>query len=152
MSVQSMMTRYKDNIHGYIWNTFGSNGWKWYIKEGSNKEDLSTYKLDILGEYTTTVTANICDDEDELCCNGHYGVSWLDADYEYSNRNLSYEELEDILYALESAEDNLLSIGIPFSPRYKFHGSNRANKKRRNDSLRRRLNLDYLEKKAGWGD
>jgi hypothetical protein len=34
---------------------------------------------------------------------------------------------------------------MPFSPYYKFHGRNRANKKRRNDALRRKYNLDELE-------
>ena len=52
-----------------------------------------------------------------------------------------------MLRAIELAEDNLLAIGMPFTPDYQFHGRNKANKKRRNDKLRRLYNLEEKERK-----
>ena len=49
------------------------------------------------------------------------------------------------MYALEQAEDNLLTLEIPFDEHYEFHGKNKANKKRRNDAIRRRLDMETKE-------
>ena len=57
------------------------------------------------------------------------------------------QSIHAMLRAIELAEDNLLAIGMPFTPDYQFHGRNKANKKRRNDKLRRLYNLEEKERK-----
>lgn len=49
-----------------------------------------------------------------------------------------------MLQACEFAEDNLLTIGIPFNNHYYFHGSNAEDKKCRNTALRKEYGLDNI--------
>ena len=72
---------------------------------------------------------------------------WLEFDYENNHHLVTESDIKDMLYGFELAEDNLLRCGVPFTPDYKFHGRNRANMKRKNDALRRKLRLDELEEK-----
>lgn len=129
------------------------NGWIWLSYEKdylSTTDDLSQYKAEFLGRaYSSTVVALVAEHTDHLQLNGHYGVMWLEAIYE-NERNgcLSYEDMVDMQSAIIHAEENLLRIGMPFVPDYDFHGSNVANKKRRNDKNRRMYNMDEVEKKA----
>lgn len=128
------------------------NGWKWLCYEKdyiSTTDDYTQYAADFLGHmYSSTVVAIVATNPDHLDLNGHYGVIWLEAVYE-NERNgcLSYEDMEDMQSAIIIAEENLLRIGMPFCPDYKFHGKNVANKKRRNDKLRRLYNMAELEEK-----
>ena len=62
------------------------------------------------------------------------------------NLVIKAKRLYDMLAALEMAEDDLLLIGMPFCAKYQFHGKNAANKKRRNDALRRKYRCDEIEK------
>lgn len=48
----------------------------------------------------------------------------------------------DMLIAVEHAEDNLLTIGIPFLTGYTFHGQ--ANNMSKNNALRKKYSLDIL--------
>jgi hypothetical protein len=50
-----------------------------------------------------------------------------------------------MIQAIINAEENLLTIGMPFTKDYQFHGKNVANKIRRNNRLRRMYNLDEKE-------
>lgn len=128
------------------------NGWEWHsyntdwLIKMDDCEDYFQYTLDVLGHsYVTTVRAVVAAHTKHLDINGHLGVLWLDAaKYECEP---PYEEhaLTDMLTAIEYAENNLLKIGMPFTPDYKFHG-NAANKRRKNEKLRKMYNLEELEK------
>lgn len=129
------------------------NGWEWHqyntdwLIKMDDTEDYHQYTLTVLGHsYHTIVRAVVAAHSKHLRCDGHYGVLWLDA-AKYEN-NPPYEEnaLTDMLTAIEYAEDNLLKIGMPFIPDYRWHG-NAYNKRRRNEKLRRLYNLDELEKR-----
>ena len=126
------------------------NGWEWLSYESeylSTTDTLYQYKAEFLGrEYSSTVVALVSDHPDHLELDGHYGVMWLEAIYECDRDGcLSYHDMKDMQQAIIYAEDNLLKIGMPFTPDYRFHGKNAANKKRRNDKLRRLYNLDEIE-------
>lgn len=132
----------------------GANGWKWHtfqddeIIKMDNTDDYFVYTMDFLGEYHTTVRVVVSEFSKHLVVDGHYGVLWIDAAKYECSPPYSERDLNDMIYAIEMAEENLLKIGMPFTPDYKFHG-NKANRKRRNDKLRKLYNLDELEKK-GW--
>ena len=126
------------------------NGWEWLSYESeylSTTDTLYQYKAEFLGrEYSSTVVALVAAHPDHLNLDGHYGVMWLEAIYECDRDGcLSYHDMEDMQRAIIYAEDNLLKIGMPFTPDYRFHGKNAANKKRRNDKLRRLYNLAEIE-------
>lgn len=132
-------------FHNYAWRTFADNGWEWDQKKSFEAEDYDVYKMTFLMTYKVTIYTCISMSSNHLCLDGHYGVLWLESEYEY-DRSHSIGELTEMRDAIEAAENNLLLIGIPFTPDYKFLGKNKANKKRRNDALRRKLNLDEQEK------
>jgi len=128
------------------------NGWKWRhyqddpIIQMDDTDDYDTYTIEILGTtYHTVVRAVVAAHSKHLVVDGHYGVLWLDAAQYECSPPYSENDLEDMMCAIELAEENLLKIGMPFTPDYKFHG-NKANRRRRNDKLRRLYNLDELEK------
>ena len=126
------------------------NGWEWLSYESeylSTTDTLYQYKAEFLGrEYSSTVVALVAAHPDHLNLDGHYGVMWLEAIYECDRDGcLSYHDMKDMQQAIIYAEDNLLKIGMPFTPDYRFHGKNAANKKRRNDKLRRLYNLAEIE-------
>lgn len=146
-------------IHNYFWRVFHSNGWSVKFAEDfssqNREEHESLYEITLLEEYQCTVTAHVITDSYQLSINGEYGVMWLNVRYEYDEEEgRSWNELEEMQMAIIDAEDNLLAIGIPFEEKYEFHGKNRANKKRRNDALIRKLDLkakadhDWEEYKA----
>ena len=126
------------------------NGWVWLAYETeylSKTNDLDQYKTEILGmDYSSTIIAIVSEHPDHLKFDGHYGVLWLEAIYECERDGcLSYHDMRDMQIAITFAEDNLLKIGMPFTPTYRFHGKNVANKKRRNEKLRRLYNLSEKE-------
>jgi len=130
------------------------NGWEWLAYEKdflSTTDDLSQYKTEILGDsYSSTVVALVSDIPDHLELDGHYGVMWLEAIYENERKGcLSYDDMKDMQSAIVYAEENLLRIGMPFTPDYRFHGKNVANKKRRNEKLRRLYRLAEKEEEDG---
>ena len=129
------------------------NGWNWLRFDNeqlSITDDLYQYKADFLGAmYSSTVVALVSAHPDHLELDGHYGVMWLEAIYECErNGCLSYEDMKDMQQAIIYAEENLLKIGMPFTPDYRFHGKNVANKKRRNEKLRKLYHLAKKEEKA----
>ncbi len=128
----------------------GENGWVWQCYSDdpyhADTEDYECYTISILGEYHTTVRACVAQAPDHLAVNGHYGVLWLEAaDYECSGP-YSEDDLQDMIYALHKAEDNLLTIGMPFCPDYTFYKDN-GNRKKKNEKLRRKYNLEEEERK-----
>jgi len=48
---------------------------------------------------------------------------------------------QEIMYAIDHAESNLLKCGIPFTHDYRFSGRNAANKAKRNEAIRKKLGL-----------
>ena len=131
------------------------NGWTWHsyetdpiIKMAASGDDYFVYTNTFLGLYETKIMAAVSEHSGHLCVDGHYGVLWL-ATVEYEcNPPHSKNDLEDMMAAIGFAEDHLLKIGMPFTPDYQFSGRNAANKKRRNDKLRKIYNLDEMEEKA----
>ncbi len=131
-------------IHNYFWRVFHSNGWTHQFpsnfEEDKEQEDL--YIMEILEEYKCTITVHVVTDARSLKLNGEYGVMWIDVEYEYHDEEgYDWCELKEMQDAIIDAEDNLVKIGIPFDSDYEFHGRNRANMKRKNDALVRKLNL-----------
>lgn len=106
--------------------------------------DYYVYKAHFCVTYTTTISAIVSENSNHLDHHGCYGVMWIEAEYE-CDHPYSSEDLKDMLDAIDLAEKNLLLIGMPFSPDYKFQ-SNQANRIRRNKKLRKMYNLDELEK------
>ena len=135
------------SFSSYILHNLCGNGWKWE-KDPRNNE-YQTYTLTFLAiSYDVTCYAAVSEFPQNLELDGHYGVQWLEFDYEYSHNHKAGEsDINDMLYGFELAESNLLRCGVPFTPDYKFHGKNRANMKRKNDAIRRKLNLAELEEK-----
>ena len=131
------------------------NGWEWHhyntdwLIQMDDCEDYDQYTLTVLGfMYHSTVRAVVSEHPKHLCIDGYYGILWLDV-AKYENKPPYTETaLKDMITAIEYAEDNLLKIGMPFTPDYKFHGRDKANKKRRNDKLRKLYNLEELERKG----
>lgn len=126
------------------------NGWEWLCYEKdmlSTSTEYTQYKAVFLGNaYSSTVVAIISNIPDHLSLDGHYGVLWLEAIYENDREGcLSFDDMKDMQQAIIYAEENLLKIGMPFVPDYEFHGRNAANKKRRNDKLRRIYDMERLE-------
>lgn len=142
----SKIVKKDDSAHSYMWRVFHDNGWQW-VQEDSD-EEYTTFMLTILVTYDVKIYARVSMHKNHLHLDGHYGVLWLDAEYEYHDRPLSYTELDEMIYAIQKAEENLVMIGIPFTADYKFHAdTNRANERltAKNKTLRNRLNLEQQE-------
>lgn len=136
------------NFSIYVLHHLCGNGWK--TENDPDEKDLDTYTLTFLSlEYDVTCYARVSKHKKQLSLAGHYGVMWLEFEKEYKDQHNSENDLKDMLYGFELAEDNLLRCGVPFTPDYKFHGKNRANMKRKNDAIRRKLRLAELEEKDG---
>lgn len=143
----------KHKPHFDVLNILTRNGWQWLCYEKdmlSTTTEYTQYKADFLGHsYSSTVVAIISNLPEHLNLDGHYGVLWLEAVYECERDGcLSWGDITDMQQAIIYAEENLLRIGMPFTPDYNFHGRNAANMKRRNRKLRRLYNMDEVEKKA----
>ena len=133
------------NFHDYAWRVLHNNGWQWLEDDQS---DYTTFMLTILVTYKVNIYARVSMHNKHLQLDGHYGVLWLDAEYEYNDRPLSYTELDEMLYAIEQAEDNLIRIGMPFTEDYKFHSNDGRVRNRlasKNKTLRKKLNLEQQE-------
>ena len=142
-----MRTKKYDPLH-----ILCGNGWRWlcYDKDLlSTTTEYTQYAAEFLGRsYRSTVVAIISNIPEHLDLDGHYGVLWLEAVYENEREGcLSYDDMEDMQSAICVAEENLLRIGMPFTPDYEFHSRNKANMRRRNDALRRLYNMDEIEER-----
>ena len=122
------------------------NGWEWDTTDDDwADKDYLVYTNTFLGMYDAKVHAIVAASSKDLCHDGHYGVLWLEvSDYECEPPYV-VEALKDMLSVIDIAEKNLLLIGMPFTPDYEFM-SNKANRKRRNEKLRRLYGLEEMEK------
>ena len=137
-------------IPSYIdsFSLFELNGWKLnYDKTSQDNDGSYYYSMDIPIEYITTVTAEFIKDWEGLHICSSLGVIALTATYEYKE-NLLYEEVENIIAALDHAENNLLNNGIPFVKDYKFHGKYKKQKALKNQRIRKRMHIDEIEANA----
>lgn len=137
-------------IPSYIdsFSLFELNGWKLnYDKTSQDNDGSYYYSMDIPIEYITTVTAEFIKDWEGLHICSSLGVIALTATYEYKE-NLLYEEVENIIAALDHAETNLLNNGIPFVKDYKFHGKYKKQKSLKNQRIRKRMHLEEIEAEA----
>ena len=130
---------------------FCGNGWKWNEYDGWIDADYDKFTATFLYNYNVKIQANVATLRTGIQVDGHLGVLWLEAvdypDMAYDENNgFSIEDLEDVIGGLITAEENLIRCGIPFTKDYKFHGRNKANMKRRNDALRKKLNMERWEK------
>jgi hypothetical protein len=132
----------------------GENGWILQIYDGFQYDDGMRYKATFQSDYyecEVIAVVSYTKRSFELC--GSFGVMWLEiVNYNVHKPTLdSYHgysllDIEDMQNGIILAEKSLLKDGIPFVPDYDFHGRNKANMKRRNDALRRKLNVDKMEK------
>lgn len=128
-------------------NILGRNGWSWLTED--EHIDYYVFQAKFLGTYTSTVSAIVSDNVTHLSHHTNYGVIWLEAEYE-CDLPYSVDDMEDMLHAIDLAEKNLLLIGMPFTPDYKFQ-HDQAYRKRRNERLRKMYNLEEREKED-WDD
>ena len=136
----------KLNFSSYMLHHLSGNGWEW--KHDADNDDYTTYVMTFLSiMYNVTCYAAVSEFSQNLSLDGHYGVLWLEFEYENNHHPATESDIKDMLYGFEIAENNLLNCGVPFTADYKFHGKNRANMKRKNDALRRKLRLDELEER-----
>lgn len=128
------------------------NGWKWHCYDSDplcdSSNETQSYTMSFLGVYSTLVRAVVSAHSKHLGIDGHYGVLWLEVAKYECDPPYSESDLKDMIYALRLAEENLLKIGMPFTPDFNFHG-NKANRRRRNEKLRRLYGLSELEEKDG---
>lgn len=125
----------------------GENGWQW-SSEKSYDDDYSFYEARILGSgYDVGCWARVSDGYKGYKACGDYGVAWIECDVStYTTADyLDWNDAQEIMYAIDHAESNLLQCGIPFTAAYRFHGKNTSNKVRRNAALRRKLGLKTKE-------
>ena len=124
-----------------------SHGWLSVFQDDIPVDNnLRQYAKNIISrEYDTICIVNVCEDEKGMELSGEFGVLWIECLYS-EDAPYTYDNLQDMLAALIMAEDDLLLIEIPFAAKYEFHGKNVANKKRRNDALRRKYKCDEIEK------
>lgn len=146
------MLNSKDMSRPNFLHMFGKNGWMWQRYDGWDEDDYNKYKASFLGNYTVDVLAVVSVYKEHVEHHGGLGVLWLEV-VGYpdctrdENNGYSFSDLYDMIDGLITAEENLVRCGIPFIADYRFHGPNSANLKRRNDATRRKLNMEYWEKK-----
>lgn len=131
------------DIHKMMW----SHGWLSLFGDDIPVDRrLRQYKKNIIAhDYDTTCIVNVCENDRGMEISGEFGILWVECLYS-EDAPYTYDNLQDMLAALVMAEDDLLMIGIPFAAKYEFHGKNAANKKRRNDALRKKYKCEEIEK------
>lgn len=129
-----------------FWDTLNHNGWLIVI-ESDKPEFYDTYTMKFLLRYETLCFARVSTDRNGMDLDGHMGVLWIDAAYEYGSP-YTYESLSEMIEAIECAESNLLTIGVPFTAGYRFHGEGVNEKQERNRKLREEWKLKEIEYKC----
>lgn len=123
----------------------GRNGWQWdSAKSYNDGDEYSFYEAVIDGfDYAVKCWARVSDGLKGYDASGDYGVAWIECDLsEYTSREYyGYSDAQEIMYAIDHAESNLLKCGIPFTHGYRFIGRNAANKAKRNEAIRKKLGL-----------
>ena len=136
-------------ITGYLdaFAMFERNGWNYDLKQSEeNHYESVFYYMDITVEYKTRVTAEFVKEYRGLNIASSFGVVGLSGNYEYTD--MTFGEIEDMLEAMEHAEDNLLNNGIPFVKNYEFYGKTKKQKALKNQRIRKRMHIDEIEANA----
>lgn len=131
-----------------FFNMFCRNAWKFVA---GDYDKLQIYTATFCIEYNIKVYAYVAEDSSSIDREGHIGVYFLEVKYEDEdvyNDPMGTCELEWLLEAFEVAEENLLNVGIPFVPSYKFRGNNKEEKEIRNNEIRKKLNIEDFEKEC----
>lgn len=135
----------EDDFHGYSWNRFAQNGWKWEKERSLEEDDYDVFSMTFLVIYEVKVYACVSRLSKHLSLDGHYGVLWLETEHEYDRPHTKCN-LDEMITGMTFAEANLLLIGIPFTPDYKF--IDKAEEKTKlNTKLREKLDLETQENK-----
>lgn len=131
-----------------FYNTFTHNAWRFTGIENN----LRIYTAIFMIKNNAKVYAYVSEDSYSIDFDGYVGVSFLRAEYENEDgsMDLPWEdgEIEGLLSSMDYAEENLLKIGVPFTSDYEFHGNNKEEKKKRNEALKKKLNIEAYEKEC----
>lgn len=136
-------------IYRYISKKFHENGWELEVSTDiHDKDEFYTYTI-VLHEIIDSdvkVYAEVVNRSEHLrTFNGEYGVHFVRVEFDNYDYPLHIYDLENLQENINAAEKNLLLIGA-FASDYRFT-KDIAHKKRRNASLRKKLNLEEIEKK-----
>lgn len=129
-----------------FYTMFGKNGWA-PEPQSESFPILDIFSATFTVSYRMSVYAFVSINSFGLDAIDHIGVAWLQVKFQDTDNagELTYYNATEIQKTIECAEDNLLKLGIPFVEHYEFHGKNKVNKKRRNDSLIRKLDVKAYE-------
>ncbi len=122
------------------------NGW-----QEVNSDDPLEYANYEIKMQDSLVRAYISMRPEHLSAYGYYGVLWLGVT---PDRKVPFypSDINDMTYDLDAAEANLLRIGMPFEPEYKFAKWNTKEKaeyrRRRNAFLRKVYDIEKKEEKG----
>lgn len=134
----------KSKTGGVDWTRLlGENGWRWDSPK-SIQEEYSFYEARIFGcQYDVRCWARVSDTPDGNSASGDWGVAWIECDIStYTSREfIGLCDAQEIMYAIDHAETNLLRCGVPFVEDYRFAGKNASNKARCNAAIRMKLGL-----------
>lgn len=134
-------------------NALKENGWNDDVESDCAPDYACFENWPFEVDYNHRARIYVAMDHRHISSCGKLGIAWIEVDQgdghsEYPMTFFYDRDLRNMLLAIEMVEDHLLKIGIPFMDDYEFHGKNRANKKRRNDSLIRKLHIHEMEKRA----
>lgn len=109
------------------------NGWK----TSSLDDDCEIFKLGITLDYDVDCYALV---DNTKKVSGEYGVYGIEVADPAGGTTppIDWTRLEELLQAIECAEENLLVIGVPFISDYEFHGAGKEEKADKNTELRRK--------------
>ena len=139
-----------NEAHSQFYNKFTRNGWKWLHNDKEHDYDnLCCYSQTILSDnYECTIFAIVSDSISGMDTNGKMGILWLEVEYEYKDRPYSITDLKDMIAGIKYAEQNLVTLGIPFCDNYKFNQNTVDENKtmiERNAFNYKTLKLDKIE-------
>lgn len=135
-------------MHGtYICSTLCNKAWRFVGKLGSLCLYTTTFSFK---KRKVRVYAYVSEGYTLIDLAGGIGVTSLNVQYENQDGSMSLtcSDLEGLLYAWNLAEKKLLRIGVPFSRGYKFYGNNKEENEKRNEALRRKLDIKRYERRC----
>nr|DAI52527.1 MAG TPA: hypothetical protein [Caudoviricetes sp.] len=139
-------------MHGtYICSTLCNNAWRFVGKLGSLCLYTTTFSFKKnMRERKVRVYAYVFEGYTSIALAGGIGVNSLNVQYENQDGSMSLtcSDLEDLLYAWDLAEKKILRIGVPFTRSYKFYGNNKEENEKRNEALRRKLDIKRYERRC----
>lgn len=130
----------------YIWmfdSVLKKNGW--HYEEGSEYDCVYSMRFDI-GEGCTAYI-DLCAKESDIYAKkdfGIYSISVKSHDIPCFKDSHDYSDLQLMEKAIEYAEENLLTLGLPFCDNYVFHTNYPYRKMQRNKKNRRKFDCDKI--------